>query len=360
MLQRHLLRRLRFRVWGNRFLHKSGYVIQCLKLRGTLCLVFDEWREPGRPVFYVHDHDSREVVARPELHRGETAAPVPNLQRGLARECDADDLVGLGDHGAHVSASFGPRSLRHARIAPIFTGTFSGTPMRRLTVLGLLLTAGWALAIVIVLFFRADDVPTMSLNAWGDFLAGVSAPLALLWLVVGYFQHGEELRLNTRALEAQQEELRRQVEETATLAENADRQAQATERLVQLNKAEQERLVRRDVMEAQLDLVGRGGSSSGDTITQKFLNVGGTVQDLQVHYEGRHDLSLSPTGRMESKSQGTVTVRRSKQAPIQFPIRFSLTYTDRFGSDRRRDYEMAWGEGLRDVTDLSSEWGRQS
>ena len=112
-----------------------------------------------------------------------------------------------------------------------------GYAMRRLTVLGLGLTAAWVLVIVIVLVFNADDISTMTLNAWGDFLAGVSAPLALLWLVIGYFQHGEELRLNTRALEAQQEELRRQVEETATLAKNAERQARAAEGLERLRRS---------------------------------------------------------------------------------------------------------------------------
>lgn len=109
--------------------------------------------------------------------------------------------------------------------------------MRRLTLLGLVLTAAWVFAVVIVLFFKADDISTMSLNAWGDFLAGVSAPLALLWLVIGYFQHGEELRLNTRALQAQQEELRRQVEETATLAKSAKRQARAAEGLERVRKS---------------------------------------------------------------------------------------------------------------------------
>ena len=114
---------------------------------------------------------------------------------------------------------------------------FSGTPMRRLTVLGLVLTAAWVVAIAIVLHLKAGDIPGMTLNAWGDFLAGVSAPLALLWLVIGYFQHGEELRLNTRALEAQQEELRRQVNETATLAKSAERQARAAESLERLRRS---------------------------------------------------------------------------------------------------------------------------
>lgn len=31
-------------------------------------------------------------------------------------------------------------------------------------------------------------------NAWGDFFSGFFAPLAFLWLVLGYLQQGEELR----------------------------------------------------------------------------------------------------------------------------------------------------------------------
>ena len=91
--------------------------------------------------------------------------------------------------------------------------------MKRYTKIGFWLTGVW-LAIVIIgvgVIWNIGSHGVMSLNEWGDFLAGVSAPLALFWLVVGYFQQGEELRLNTEALKAQQEELRRQVQETATL-----------------------------------------------------------------------------------------------------------------------------------------------
>ena len=83
--------------------------------------------------------------------------------------------------------------------------------MKCLTKIGLGITATWSLAFVALLIWHSDTVGVMSLNEWGDFLAGVSAPLALLWLVVGYFQHGEELRLNTTVLEAQQKELQLQV-----------------------------------------------------------------------------------------------------------------------------------------------------
>lgn len=47
----------------------------------------------------------------------------------------------------------------------------------------------------------------LKLNEKGDFLAGVFSPLAFLWLVYGYLQQGQELKLNTQALTMQAEEL---------------------------------------------------------------------------------------------------------------------------------------------------------
>ena len=80
--------------------------------------------------------------------------------------------------------------------------------MKRLrVVLGVGITVA-TLTSAAVLVLTSGDTADMSPNEWGDFFAGVSAPIALLWLVIGYFQHGEELKLNTEALTLQQKELR--------------------------------------------------------------------------------------------------------------------------------------------------------
>ena len=52
-----------------------------------------------------------------------------------------------------------------------------------------------------------------SLNELGDFLAGVFAPIAFLWLILGYIQQGKQLDQNTRALEQQEKALNLQIEE---------------------------------------------------------------------------------------------------------------------------------------------------
>ncbi len=42
--------------------------------------------------------------------------------------------------------------------------------------------------------------PFIRLNEWGDLLAGLFAPLAFLWLVVGYYQQGQELKAQVAEL----------------------------------------------------------------------------------------------------------------------------------------------------------------
>lgn len=51
----------------------------------------------------------------------------------------------------------------------------------------------------------------MGLNEVGDFLAGAFGPVAILWLVLGFFQQGVELRQGTEALKLQAAELKNSV-----------------------------------------------------------------------------------------------------------------------------------------------------
>jgi hypothetical protein len=58
---------------------------------------------------------------------------------------------------------------------------------------------------------RSAELQQLPLNELGDFMGGAFGPMAILWLVLGFFQQGEELRQNTRALHLQAEELRESV-----------------------------------------------------------------------------------------------------------------------------------------------------
>jgi hypothetical protein len=96
-------------------------------------------------------------------------------------------------------------------------------PKPRITA-GIIVSAIWfgATAVYVFVFKGVDKFSELDPNSMGDFFAGFAAPLAFLWLVLGYLQQGEELELQRKELELQRKEIER-------LAGEAKRQATAIE-----------------------------------------------------------------------------------------------------------------------------------
>ncbi|NCP23472.1 MAG: hypothetical protein GW854_04905 [Erythrobacter sp.] len=84
---------------------------------------------------------------------------------------------------------------------------------RRLPIIGLWLSAIYVVGLVIYLAVQGQNPADLRLNELGDFLGGVSSPLAFLWLVLGFFQQSREIRLSNKALHLQAREMRRSVDE---------------------------------------------------------------------------------------------------------------------------------------------------
>jgi hypothetical protein len=89
---------------------------------------------------------------------------------------------------------------------------------RFLAVLGIALSLAYLGFVWWLTGDRLACLKAMDLNEVGDFLAGAFGPLAILWLVLGFFQQGIELRQGTAALNFQGEELRNSVEQQRKLA----------------------------------------------------------------------------------------------------------------------------------------------
>ena len=79
-------------------------------------------------------------------------------------------------------------------------------------IFGIAVTLVW-LTIIILIFILSNLKPLSSLNELGDFLAGIFAPVAFFWLILGYIQQGKQLDQNTQALEQQEQALQLQIEE---------------------------------------------------------------------------------------------------------------------------------------------------
>ncbi len=87
--------------------------------------------------------------------------------------------------------------------------------------LGLSLTIGWLLlgAAYISTTIGWSNFGGLPAAELGSFLEGAFAPLAFLWLVIGYFLQQKELEQNTDALLAQAEEIQRSAEQAVIQSE---------------------------------------------------------------------------------------------------------------------------------------------
>ncbi len=109
--------------------------------------------------------------------------------------------------------------------------------------------ATFGYAILVVVFIREyevgfiDRVGRLELNAIGDFLAGVFAPLAFLWLFVATMMQSKELRLQREELALNREEMREargvmkdQAQAAKDQAETASLQTQAVREQISLQR----------------------------------------------------------------------------------------------------------------------------
>jgi hypothetical protein len=103
----------------------------------------------------------------------------------------------------------------------------SNPSRRRLHWVGFFISAVYLLGVFVLVYGRWGWLLSASLNDIGDFLAGVFGPLALLWVVLGFLQQGDELRLSSEALMLQAEELRNSVEQQTALVDVSKKQFHA-------------------------------------------------------------------------------------------------------------------------------------
>ncbi|MGX5700381.1 hypothetical protein ACWKWF_12365 [Acinetobacter kookii] len=80
-------------------------------------------------------------------------------------------------------------------------------------IIGICVTLVWFLAITIFCILENFGFEQNNLNSLGDFLAGIFAPVAFFWLILGYVQQGKQLDQNTKALEQQERALQLQIDE---------------------------------------------------------------------------------------------------------------------------------------------------
>lgn len=169
-------------------------------------------------------------------------------------------------------------------------------PGKGLHVTGFIITGVWAALVAAYIIYTWPAVWELDANELGDFAAGAAAPLAFLWLVLGFFQQGEELRNSGKALWLQGKELQASVEQQRDLVKATRDQLEfESERLA----AEREEIERkaRPVLKLISD-----GNVPNDAATRlyrfRIMNSGNPCTDVAV-YVGSQKVSgeaLLPAG----------------------------------------------------------------
>ncbi|OOY29148.1 hypothetical protein BMI90_02485 [Thioclava sp. L04-15] len=135
----------------------------------------------------------------------------------------------------------------------------------------------------------------LKLNELGDFLAGAFGPLAIFWLILGFFQQGEELQHSVKALELQAEELKNSVAQQKAMVGITERQLNLDIEI----RDEQNRLdVSREL--PFFKVFGKGNSSAGGSRGTRsfrfgFKNFGADAIDLKISLDDKGILPSAKT-----------------------------------------------------------------
>lgn len=124
---------------------------------------------------------------------------------------------------------------------------------------------------------------TMELNNLGDFLAGAFGPLAILWLILGFFQQGYELRQNNEALKLQADELRNSVNQQKEMVGIAGRQLEA-----ELEKMLYDREQREKALLPNFKLAATVPTSTDKTLNAvlRLENFGSLAEEVELDVVG--------------------------------------------------------------------------
>jgi hypothetical protein len=161
-------------------------------------------------------------------------------------------------------------------------------------------SAVYVLGFALYAFAQLDAFLKMTPDDLAAFLSGVFAPLAFLWLVLGFMQQGEELKQSSHALWLQGEELRASVEQQRELVNVTREQLQFESDMLRQQREELERN-----SQPKLSIIAGGGHGTvvGYRLYQFWLlNHGKACTGLQLYYDGQPGTvidALPSGGRLE-------------------------------------------------------------
>jgi len=208
---------------------------------------------------------------------------------------------------------------------------------RRLFVGGILVSIAYVVGLGLYSASVWTAMLAMKPDEFATFLSGIFAPLAFLWLVLGFRQQGDELQNSARALWLQGEELRNSVEQQRQLVE-VSREKLASEMADRVRlEDDAERAA-----QPQLIMPPGGGSYSGEQRSLRLVVVssGPTCSgvNLLVNGEVATKATILPeAGRMET------TMEYGSPVDVE-AVTVAVEYTDLRGNRRQQSFHVPVAE----------------
>lgn len=222
-------------------------------------------------------------------------------------------------------------------------------------------TAIYLVILGLLVWERLPKLLDMDLNAVGDFLAGAFGPLAILWLVLGFFQQGIELRQNSEALHLQAKELQNSVTQQAELASTAKAQFDLDKAALEhrIQELKDEESLRRRMLDPRLDLSGKcaviGLPKEGKSFPKyvvDILNRGNDCSELHVSLSTGQEQQYAELRRHEAWK---ATFDQPRE-PHDWPIHAQLSYVT---TDHER-WSISYVVHMNDEVLTFAEYGRSN
>lgn len=168
---------------------------------------------------------------------------------------------------------------------------------RWIGIAGGLFTVGYLAFWGIVIHGRWATIQEMELNDVGDFLGGAFAPLAFLWLVLGFLQQGIELRQNSAALRLQAKELHTAAAHAGDMVTVARADLEANTRAIdaQTREMERQRAEAAEAVKPRIFFIPQGGSF-GTSNQWRFAiaNGGRECSEVSMRFSETTSLQVEP------------------------------------------------------------------
>lgn len=209
------------------------------------------------------------------------------------------------------------------------------------------LTLFWALVVAFVLRHTSLDGTELSVIDFANFAAYSCSFPALVWLIVGHHQHGQELQRHEKNFQDQLREFRKHNKTLTAQNEALDAQANElralakhTEALAKAAEAERNRVRMREKSQAKPFLIPGKDRTENKYVKTEFWNRGGEIYNISIQPSaGQQDLfDWSPPDFLGDGESAELTVSKDNRE-LPYPLRFTISCEDGAGYQHQFGFE---------------------